>query len=93
MVTGAVCPNRLRRAAQLAVERLGPMQFRVRGQDEPYYDVALDVDPPCYCMDSQMRGPNCKHTLISRMANGDLALINALGNMLLQAAKARGDDE
>ena len=81
-------PGRLRRAAQLAVRRLGPMQFRVRGQDEPHYDVNLDLDVPCCCKDAEFHGRGCKHELSARMANGDMGLIQALGEMLLKAHKA-----
>jgi uncharacterized Zn finger protein len=81
-------PGRLRRAAQLAVKRLGPMQFRVRGQDEPFYDVNLEIDTPCTCMDAYHHGRGCKHELAARLQNGDLALIQALGDMLLKAHKA-----
>lgn len=80
-------PGRLRRAAQLAVQRLGPMQFRVRGQDEPFYDVNLEIDTPCTCADAWHRGRGCKHELCARMANGDMGLLQALGQMLLEAAK------
>lgn len=78
-------PGRLRRAAQLAVQRLGPNQFRVRGQDEPFYDVNLDLDTPCDCADAWHRGRGCKHELCARMANGDIGLLQALGQMLLVA--------
>jgi hypothetical protein len=72
----------------LAVKRLGPMQFRVRGQDEPFYDVNLEIDTPCTCMDAYHHGRGCKHELSARMANGDMGLIQALGDMLLKAHKA-----
>lgn len=78
-------PGRLRRAAQLAVKRLGPQQFRVRGQDEEFYDVNLEIDTPCDCADAWHRGRPCKHELASRLANGDMPLIQALGDMLLKA--------
>ncbi len=81
-------PGRLRRAAQLAVKRLGPQQFRVRGQDEEFYDVNLEIDTPCCCADAWHRGRPCKHELSARMANGDMALIQALGDMLLKSDKA-----
>lgn len=81
-------PGRLRRAAQLAVKRLGPNQFRIRGQDEPFYDVNLDLDTPCTCADAWHRGRGCKHELQARMANGDMRLVQALGDMLLKAHKA-----
>ena len=78
-------PGRLRRAAQLAVRRLGPHQYRVRGQDEPHYDVNLELDTPCTCADAWHRGRGCKHELAGRLHDGDMALIQALGDMLLAA--------
>jgi hypothetical protein len=81
-------PGRLRRAAVLAVKRLGPTRFHVAGQDEPHYSVDLFEDIPCYCKDAEFHGRGCKHELAARMANGDMALIQALGDMLLKSDKA-----
>lgn len=80
-------PGRLRRAAVLAVKKLGPNQYRVRGQDEPFYDVNLDLDTPCTCKDAEFHGRGCKHELAARLHNGDSALIMALGMMLLEQTK------
>lgn len=80
-------PGRLRRAAVLAVRKLGPHQYRVRGQDEPYYDVNLDLDTPCSCKDAEFHGRGCKHELSARLHDGDSALIMALGMMLLEQTK------
>lgn len=80
-------PGRLRRAAQLAVKRLGPAQFAVKGQDEPFYRVDLSADVPCYCKDAEFHGKGCKHYLASRMANGDMGLLLALGQMLVETEK------
>lgn len=85
---GAYDPGRLRRAAQLAVKRLGPGQARVKGQDEPWYDVDLSADVPCYCKDAEFHGRGCKHELAVRLASGDMGLIQALGEML-NAAQQR----
>jgi hypothetical protein len=88
-----VDPARLRRAALLAVRRVGPEEYEVQGQDEPFYYVSLAGDPPCYCADSANRpSVQCKHFLSARLANGDMGLIQMLGNMLLSAAKARGEE-
>lgn len=81
-------PGRLRRAAVLAVRKLGPHQYRVRGQSEAYYDVNLEIDTPCCCADSWHRGRGCKHELAARLHDGDVALIQALGDMLLKAEQA-----
>lgn len=67
----AYCPSRFRRAVQLAVTQIGPRQYRVRGQDEPYYDISLDDDPPCYCKDQEINGRKlggrCKHVIASML--------------------------
>lgn len=80
-------PGRLRRASMLAVKRVGPNQFRVRGQEEEFYDVNLDLDTPCSCMDAWHHGRGCKHELSARLASGDMKLVMALGEMLLAKEK------
>jgi hypothetical protein len=77
-----VCPDRLRRAWALvqagAVEQTGPRQFRVAGTVERAYDVDLDGDPICYCLDMDHRcyakQAHCKHTLAARLAAKDPGL-------------------
>jgi hypothetical protein len=76
-------PGRLRRAATRAVRRLGPHQFRVAGTHQRGYDVNLDLDTPCDCMDAQFHGRGCLHELAARLHDGDSKLIMALGQMLL----------
>lgn len=76
-------PGRLRRAAVLGVTELGPGLYRVKGQDEPHYDVEIHADVPCYCKDSEFHGKGCKHFLAARLASGDMKLVMALGEMLL----------
>lgn len=85
-------PARLRRGIQRGVLRLGPMQFRVQGSHQRYYDVDLNVDPPCYCADAQYRGRGCLHELVARLHAGDAQLIQSLGEMLLAADKLRIPD-
>lgn len=80
-------PARLRRALQCKGDQLGPRQFRVRGQDEPFYNVDLDGDPVCYCKDSEYHGRGCKHELFARLASGDVALLQAAGDVLLEREK------
>lgn len=80
-------PARLRRAAVLAVRKIGPQQYRVRGQSQWSYDVDLSADIPCYCKDAEYHGRGCKHELASRLAAGDQALRIALGEMLLAVQK------
>lgn len=78
--------GRFARAVALAmggkVEQRGPTQYRVAGNDEPYYDVDLSVDPPCYCGDMWHRGRtirnNCKHTLAARLVAKDPTIMPSL---------------
>jgi hypothetical protein len=79
----------MRRALKLKCDKIGPGQYRVSGNDEPYYDVDVNVDPACYCADQAHRSLMCKHEIISRMRDGDPALIQALGDMLLAAENAK----
>lgn len=81
-------PNRLRRAATRKWDRMGPNQVRVASSKQgQFYDVNLDLDTPCDCMDSQMRGRGCLHELKARMVCGDMGLVEALGQMLERAEK------
>lgn len=82
---GAYDPARLRRGATRAVRKVGPRQYRVQGQHRPYYDVNLELDTPCDCDDAQFHGRGCLHELAARLHDGDAALIQALGDMLLKA--------
>lgn len=84
-------PARLKRAVALlkGAERMGPSEFRVRGQDEPEYYVNLDGDPVCYCKDSEYHGRGCKHELAALLLNGDLRVIGLLGELLLVQEKAK----
>jgi hypothetical protein len=75
--------QRFRRAWQLVktgrVEQVGHRQFRVAGNEEPVYDVALDGDPPCYCLDSYYGGTRrCKHFLASAIVAKDEQFVNAV---------------
>lgn len=81
-------PERLRKAAKLAVKRLGPMQFRVRGQHEHFYDVNLELDTPCCCLDAWYHGRNCKHELAAKLHLPDPHTFNALVSMYERAIKA-----
>ena len=80
-------PDRLARAWQLVksgrVERLGGGRFRIAGNVEPEYFVDLNGDPPCYCMDMEMRGRTihyCKHTLAARLAQLEPALLQVIAD-------------
>lgn len=79
----AVCPTRLGKAATRPSVQLGPNQFRVKGNERPYYDVNLDLDVPCDCNDAQFHGRGCLHELRARLHRGDLTLLQTLGETLL----------
>lgn len=64
-------------------------QFAVQGTKEARH-VDLDGDPQCECEDFYYNGSSagpCKHILAARLASGDVALIQALGEQLLRAQK------
>jgi len=47
--------------------------------------VDLNGDPPCYCMDMEMRGRTihyCKHTLAARLAQLDPALLQVIADTI-----------
>jgi hypothetical protein len=79
-------PGRFARAFKLArdggVKQIGPRQYRVAGNEQPYYDVDLDGDPPCYCEDQDWSGRrirnNCKHTLAARIVAQEPSVIPSL---------------
>lgn len=78
-------PDRLRRGALRAVEKLGAHQYRVEGRHERFYDVNLDLDVPCTCKDAEFHGRGCLHELAARLHDGDGPLIQSLGDLLLRA--------
>jgi|SRR5581483_8370021 len=78
-------PARLRRASVRACVQLGPNQFRVEGRHEKWYDVNMDLDTPCDCLDAQHHGRGCLHELRAMLQRGDQALLIALGTMLMKA--------
>lgn len=84
-------PRRLEKASVRPSWRLGPNQFRVKGNEEEFYDVNLDLDTPCTCLDAFYHGRGCLHELRARMHNGDTELLTALGEMIqrLNARKER----
>lgn len=79
-------PDRLRRAWELVtsgrVERIGPRQYKVAGNVEPFYYVDLSAEIPCMCRDEENRGEKihhqCKHRLAARLAAKETALLLSL---------------
>lgn len=92
-------PDRLASAWRLVksgrVERLGDGHFRVAGNVESSYDVDLNGDQMCFCLDQYHRGDQikhmCKHVLACRLAQLDPALLGVIGDALL-AAEQRAKD-
>lgn len=83
--------GRLMRGATRPVKRLGPMQFRVKGNHAAFWDVNLELDVPCQCPDAEYHGRPCLHEISARLQNGDAGLIQALGEQLL-AAQRRSEE-
>jgi len=80
-------PGRLRSASRIPIQRTdNPREFFVksRSRKEHWWAVNLDGDPMCYCEDNQHATRQCSHVLAARLASGDLALLQALGDMLLK---------
>lgn len=82
---GEYDPGRLRRGATRAVKKVGPRQYMVAGNEQRVYAVNLELDTPCTCRDAEFHGRGCLHELAARLHDGDMKLIQALGDMLLQA--------
>jgi hypothetical protein len=86
----AICPRRLRKAATLTADKMGPGQYAVRGSTEKVYYVDVNADVPCMCKDSEFNaGLQCKHLLYCRMREGDESVLLALGQMLVRDEKHR----
>ena len=86
--TAPYTPGRLRSASRIPIQRTdNPREFFVksRSRKEHWWAVNLDGDPMCYCEDNENTTRQCAHVLAARMASGDMALLQALGNMLQQA--------
>jgi hypothetical protein len=82
---GGIDPERLLRAMQLRVERVGRGQYRVTGGDETHY-VDL-IDPRlerCDCADHLLRQLVCKHLLACLLREGDDRVIRSLGRLMRQ---------
>jgi hypothetical protein len=95
--TPAHDPGRFARAFKLAmsgrVQQIGPRQYRVAGNEQPYYDVDLDGDQPCYCEDQDWSGRkirnNCKHVLAARIVAQDPSVIPSLMELAYSLEKRK----
>jgi hypothetical protein len=69
--------------------KLAPNVYRVEGRHQKFYDVDLSSDVPCDCADAMYHGRGCLHELCARLHNGDAALIQSLGDLLLAAERTQ----
>lgn len=74
------------------VDKLGPRQFQVQGNEEPSYFVDLDADPPCYCKDSEYHGRGCLHELAALLAAHDPMFLNVVAEKLMQQMVANREN-
>lgn len=90
--TPAHDPGRFARAFNLAysgkVEHLGGTHYRVAGNEQPYYDVDIAGDQPCYCDDQDWAGRkiknNCKHVLAAKILAQSPEVIASLMELAYQ---------
>ena len=79
---GGIDPERLHRALELEVERIGRGQYHVHGGGEAHY-VELN-DPTverCDCADHLLREVVCKHLLACLLREGDDRVIRAVAHL------------
>jgi hypothetical protein len=90
-------PGRFARALELAqkglVTQVGPMQYKVAGNEEKHYDVDLSAETPCYCADMWWSGQrirnNCKHTLAARILSRDPSVQTELMELAYMQSKRK----
>lgn len=86
--------DRLTRAWALVkaggVQHIAGSQYVVRGSHEKFYHVDIAEDPPCFCMDMEMRGEIigwfCKHVGAARLASLDPELVAIVAEWITQEA-------
>lgn len=79
--------GRLARAVHLTAKPIDVSAYRVRGGSR---DHMVQVDGGrcyCDCMDAQVRGDGCKHSLLVRLLNGDPEVVKALRQLVPQPAQ------
>jgi hypothetical protein len=80
---GGIDPDRLLRALQLQVERVGRGKYRVEGGDETHFVDLIDARlERCDCADHLLRQLVCKHLLACLLREGDDRVIRAVGRLL-----------
>lgn len=79
---GGIDPERLRRALELHVERVGRGQYRVSGGEETHYvDLADPHVERCDCADHLLRQVVCKHLLACLLREGDDRVIGSVAHL------------
>ncbi len=71
-------PGRLSRAVHLTAKRIDVDTYRVRGGTADHMVEVEDGRCYCDCIDAQVRGDTCKHSLLVRLLAGDEEVVRAL---------------
>ena len=75
-------PARLARAVHLAAKPIDVNTWRVRGGIADHMVEVADGRCYCDCVDAQVRGPGCKHSLLVRLLGGDPEVVKALRELV-----------
>ena len=79
---GGIGPDRLLRALELGVERVGRGRYRVTGGDESHYVDLIDPGVErCDCADHLLRQVVCKHLLACLLREGDDRVIRSVAHL------------
>ncbi len=79
-------PGRLRRAIHLTAKRIDVDTYRVRGGTADHMVEVEDGRCYCDCIDAQVRGDTCKHSLLVRLLAGDEEVVKALRRIVPKTA-------
>ena len=71
-------PARLTRAIYLGAKLIDASTYQVRGGVADHMVEVVDGRCYCDCVDAQVRGPGCKHSLLVRLLGGDPEVVKAL---------------
>ena len=75
-------PDRLARAIYLTAKPIDVNTWRVRGGLVDHMVEIVDGRCYCDCPDAQVRGPDCKHSLLVRLLGGDPDVVKALRDLV-----------
>src|SRR5689334_18766891 len=67
------------------LKRLGPQQFKVRGNDQPVYYVDLTAEQRCWCKDAEFSSRYermCKHEIACRLANMEPGMLSHMVDVI-----------